>query len=65
MFDYNEDKRSYRVTEVNFMAAVNPSTTTAIHTPAKNLHDTKDLQGPTGKKRIFLHLGHFHYMFGD
>ena len=43
MFDYNEDKRRYRVTEVIFMAAVNPSTATTIHTPAANLHDTKDL----------------------
>ena len=43
------------------MAAVILSTTTTIHTPAKNLHDTKDLQG----KFFFLHLGHSHYMFGD
>ena len=43
MFDYNEDKRRYRVTEVIFMAAVNPSTAATIHTPAANLHDTKDL----------------------
>ena len=45
MFDYNEDKRNYLVPKVISMAAVIPSTTATIHTPVKNLHDTKDLQG--------------------
>ena len=49
MFDYNEHKRSYLVTKVIFMAAVNPSTTTTIHTLVENLHDTKNLQ----RKKIF------------
>ena len=44
MSDYNEDKRSYLVTKVIFMAAVISSTTTTIHTPGKNLHGTLDLQ---------------------
>ena len=44
MFDYNEHKRSYLVTKVIFTAAENPSTTT-IHTPVENFHETKDLPG--------------------
>ena len=43
MLDYNEDRWSYLVTVLIFMAAVNPPTTTA--TPARNLHETKNLQG--------------------
>ena len=60
MFDYNEDKRSYLVTKVIFMAAENPSIT-SIHTPMENFHETKDLPG----NLFFLHLSHSHYMFGD
>ena len=45
MLDYDKDRWSYLVTMVIFMAAVNPPTTTTTHTPARNLHETKHLQG--------------------
>ena len=44
MLDYNEDRWSYLVTVLIFMAAVKPPTTTTA-TPARNLHETKNLQG--------------------
>ena len=45
MLDCNEDRWSYLVTIVIFMAAVNPPTTTIIPTPVRNWHETKNLQG--------------------
>ena len=57
MFDHDEDKRSYHVTKVIFMAAENPSTTT-IHTPVENFHETY-------LEIFFLHLSHSCCMFGD
>lgn len=40
MLEYIKDKQSWEVTNVISMAVVNPSTTT-IHRPAQNLHETK------------------------
>ena len=43
MFDYNEDKGSYLVTKMIFVAASTTNTTTYI--PAENMHDAEDLKG--------------------
>ena len=53
MLHYIKDKRSYRVTKVIFRAVVNPSTTT-IHRPAGNRHQTKKSQ-PDLFRPILLH----------
>ncbi len=43
MLDYIKYKQSWQVTNVISMAVVNPSTTT-IHRPAGNSHETKKTQ---------------------
>ena len=53
MLHYIKDKRSYHVTKVIFRAVVNPSTTT-IHRPAGNTHQTKKSQ-PDLFRPILLH----------
>ena len=66
MLDYNEDRRSYLVTMVIFMAAVNPpntTTTTTTDTSARNLYETKNLQGNIFSS-ILAALRDYYYEFG-
>ncbi len=66
MLDYNEDRWSYPVSMVIFMAAVNPpntTTTTTTDTSARNLYETKNLQG-NNFSSILAALRDYYYEFG-